>query len=104
MKKDFNKLLAGTDFETLEDAVAADIISAVPILGAVSDFMRVIDSEGKPQRILQTLDLIASPVPPVNIATPTNTIMYLNNKGILPVDLDRIENLIPRGLRKNNEQ
>lgn len=85
------QILIGVEHESLEDAIAADLASAVPILGAVSDFFRVLDSETKPRKALQVLDLIAEPVPVLNLITPTNTVIYLDKKGMLPFKLSKIE-------------
>lgn len=85
------QILIGVEHKSLEDAIAADLVSAVPIIGAVSDFMRVLDSETKPRKALQVLDLISSPVPLLDFVTPTNTIIYLDKKGRLPFKLSKID-------------
>ncbi len=86
-------ILAGNNFDSLEDAIAADLVSAIPIIGAVSDFFRVLDSDTRPQKALQAIDLITEPVPILDIVTPTNTFLYLNSKGLLPVPLEKIDDL-----------
>lgn len=88
------KILTGTDFATLEDAIAADLTSAVPIIGGITDFLRLLDSESRPQKALQALDMITSPLPFSDLVTPTNTLIYLDKRGFLPMKLDRIEELI----------
>lgn len=86
-------IVVGTKFDRIEDALAADIVSGIPVIGAVSDFFRLLDSESRPQKALQALDMIASPLPVIDIFTPTNTLIYLDEKGFLPVKLDKIEEL-----------
>lgn len=90
MSTDFRKILTGTDFDTLEDAIAADLVSAIPVVGTVSDFLRLLESESKPQKALQALDMITSPLPFADIFTPTNTLLYLDKKGQLPVPIDEV--------------
>lgn len=95
--KRVNKILTGTEFDRIEDAIAADLVSSLPIVGAVSDFMRLIDSESRPQKALQALDMIAEPVPIINLVTPTNTLLYLDKKGVLPVRLEKIDSIMKSG-------
>lgn len=95
-KERLRGIIVGTDHDSLEDAVAADLVSAIPIVGAISDFFRVVESESKPQKVLQTLDLISEPVPLINVITPTNTIMYLEKNGMLPFKFeDGISGILP---------
>jgi len=97
---DFKKLMSGTDFDTIEDAMAADLVSAIPLIGTISDFSRLLDSETRPQKALQALDMITSPIPLFDLVTPTNTIIYLNKKGLLPVELEKIDNIFKNLLNK----
>lgn len=90
-------ILTGTDFDRIEDAIAADLVSAIPIIGAASDFMRLLDSESRPQKALQAIDLITSPLPIVDVFTPTNTLLYLDKRGLLPVKIERIEEIMKFG-------
>lgn len=87
-----NNVLSGTKFDSIEDAIAADLVSAVPIIGAVSDFLRVLDSDTRPQKVLQMADFITEPVPLLSVVTPTNTLLYLDSKGILPFKFDEADN------------
>lgn len=96
----FKKLVSGTDFDTIEDAMAADLVSAIPFIGAISDFSRLIDSESRPQKALQALDMITSPIPLFELVTPTNTILYLNKKGMLPFEIEKIDNVFKNLLSK----
>ena len=89
--------MVGTDFDSIEDALAADITSAVPIIGGITDFLRLLDSESRPQKALQVLDMITSPLPFSDIFTPTNTLIYLNKKGLLPFELERIDQMMRLG-------
>ena len=99
-KERVKNVLVGSDFNTIEDAIAADLVSALPIIGAASDFFRLIDSESRPQKALQALDMIAEPVPIINLITPTNTLLYLDKKGFLPFKLDKINELMKIGKGK----
>lgn len=100
---DTEQILIGTEHKTLEDAVAADLVSAIPIVGALSDFIRLLDADTRPRKALQTLDLLAEPIPILNIVTPTNTLIYLDKKGLLPMKLEELEAFLPpkaNGVRK----
>ena len=97
MDERFKKIMVGTDFDSIEDALAADITSAVPIIGGITDFLRLLDSESRPQKALQVLDMITSPLPFSDIFTPTNTLIYLNKKGLLPFELERIDQMMRLG-------
>lgn len=96
MNERLKNIVSGTEFNRIEDAIAADLVSAVPIIGAFSDFMRLIDSESRPQKALQAIDMISEPVPLLNIITPTNTLLYLDKKGVLPLKLDKIDDFIKK--------
>ncbi len=88
------KIITGTDFDSIEDAIAADLVSAIPIVGAVTDFFRLLDSESRPQKALQAVDMLLEPVPIINLVTPTNTLVYLDKRGLLPVKLDKIDKIM----------
>ena len=90
-------ILIGTEHNTIEDAIAADLVSALPIVGAMTDFFRLLDSESRPQKALQALDMIAEPVPIINLITPTNTLVYLDKRGLLPFKLEKIDEIIKPG-------
>ncbi len=90
-KPDASQIIAGTEHKTLEDAIAADLFSAVPILGAVTDFLRVLDSDTRPQKALQVVDMLTEPIPIFNVVTPTNTLLFLDKKGFLPVPLEELD-------------
>jgi hypothetical protein len=91
-----NEILIGIEHETLEDAIAADIISAVPVLGGLSDFFRLMETEKRPRKLLQAVDLITSPLPGSDLLTPTNTLIFLDKKGMLPVELSKISGLFDK--------
>jgi len=97
MNKRTKDILIGTDHATIEDAIAADITSALPIFGAIGDFLRLLDSESRPQKALQALDMITSPLPLSDVITPTNTLLYLNKKGLLPFELEKMDEMIRPG-------
>lgn len=104
-KPDIEQIMRGVEHETLEDAIAADLVSGIPFVGAVTDFLRLIDSGTKPRRVLQSVDLLSSPLPFSDVFTPTNTIAYLDKNGILPFKLDELntltEKLLPMKVLKN---
>ncbi len=104
-KPDVEQIMRGVEHETIEDAIAADLVSGLPFIGAFTDFLRLIDSGTKPRRALQALDLVTSPVPILDQLTFTNTLLYLDKKGMLPVELDKInlftEKLLPMRRNKN---
>lgn len=93
----FRNIISGSNHEKIEDAIAADLVSALPIIGSISDFLRLIDSESRPQKVLQALDLITSPIPVADVFTPTNTLLYLNKKGALPFDLEKLDKIMKIG-------
>lgn len=97
MNERFNKIMVGTDFDSIEDAIAADLTSAVPIIGGITDFLRLLDSESRPQKALQAIDMITSPLPFSDIVTPTNTLIYLDKRGLLPFKLEKIDEIIKPG-------
>lgn len=97
MDERFKKVMVGTDFDSIEDAIAADLVSALPIVGAVTDFFRLLDSESRPQKALQAIDMITSPLPFVDFVTPTNTLLYLDKRGFLPMKLEKIEDMMKIG-------
>lgn len=97
MNRRTRDILISTNHNTIEDAIAADLTSAVPIVGAITDFLRLLDSESRPQKALQALDMITSPLPLSDIITPTNTLLYLDKRGFLPFKLEQIEEIMKSG-------
>lgn len=90
-------ILVGTKHDSIEDAIAADLVSALPIIGAVTDFFRLLDSESRPKKALQAIDMLTSPIPFVDLITPTNTLFYLDGKGMLPFELKKIDDMMKFG-------
>lgn len=82
--------MTGTEHKTLQDAIAADLVSAIPVIGGISDFIRVLESETRPQKALQALDFVTEPIP---LITPTNTILYLDRNKMLPIPLETIDKI-----------
>ena len=97
MNERFKKILVGTEHNTIEDAIAADLTSAVPIIGGITDFFRLLDSESRPKKALQAIDMLSNPLPFSDLVTPTNTLLYLDKKGLLPVKLEKIDELFKFG-------
>lgn len=89
-KPDIKQIMTGTEHKTIQDAIAADIVSAIPVIGAVSDFLRILDSDTRPQKALQSIDFITEPIP---LITPTNTILYLDRNKLLPIPIEDIDKL-----------
>lgn len=89
---DINRVLFSSDHASFEEAVAADIVSALPIIGGVSDFFRAADADTQRKRVLQILDLLAEPLPIINVLTPTNMLLYLDKTG--KIDLSVLEAVI----------
>lgn len=89
-----DNIVSGTKHDSLEEAIAADIVSSLPVAGIISDFVRVTNSKTRPRRTLQTFDLISSPIPIMDLFTPTNSLIYLNDNGKLPIKLEEIDEFI----------
>lgn len=86
---DIDRVLFSSDHNSLNEAIIADLVSAIPIVGAVGDFFRSVNANTERKRVLQILDLITEPLP---LITPTNTLLYLDKTG--QIDLKFIEQLI----------
>lgn len=84
---DLNRVLFSSDHASLNEAVLADIVSAIPIIGEIGDFFRAVEAKSERKRVLQIFDLISGPLP-----TPTNTILFLDKTGT--IDLSFIEDVI----------
>lgn len=67
-------------FDSIEDAIAADLVSSVPVIGAITDFFRLLDSKSRPKKALQAIDMLTSPLPLFDFVTPTNTLLYLDKR------------------------
>lgn len=84
---DIERVLFSSDHHSLNEAVLADIISAIPVVGEIGDFFRAVEANTERKRVLQIFDLISGPLP-----TPTNTILFLDKTG--KIDLSFIESVI----------
>ena len=84
---DISRVLFSSDHNSLNEAILADLVSALPVVGEIGDFFRAVDSRTERQRVLQIFDLISGPLP-----TPTNTILYLDKTG--QIDLGFLEDVI----------
>ena len=84
-------VLMGANHKNLFEAILADIVDAIPIIGDISNFFRIIDAANNPdvavrrrvtaQLIDFVLGLLPSPIGTIlDILTPTNTIMYLRKE------------------------
>ncbi len=89
---DIDRVLFSSDHASLNEAILADVVSALPVVGAIGDFFRAAEANTQRKRVLQMLDLIAEPLPIINILTPTNTLLYLDKTG--KIDLKFIEELM----------
>lgn len=76
--------LFGVNHETLPQALIADLVDIVPILGEVSGVTRVRLSDSKQRRFLQGLDLAVDAIPVIgpiaDILLPANTLMFLDRE------------------------
>jgi len=82
------RILASSKHESLAEAVLADLIDAIPIIGDLTNLLRVMDAyERKDDLVLalQTGDLLGGFPPGIgeifDILSPTNTIAYIVRKG-----------------------
>lgn len=81
-------IISSPRHENLTSAVAADIVDVIPIVGDVTNALRVINSftedESDRTKALQTLDMLVGVLPGIgtlaDLITPTNTIVYLMDK------------------------
>jgi len=82
------RILFSAEHDSFAEAILADLVDAIPILGDLTNVMRVKDAMDKnlPDRtvLLQLGDLVGGIIPVVgdifDIITPTNTITYLLRK------------------------
>lgn len=84
---DIERVLFSSDHNSLHEAILADIVSALPVVGEIGDFFRAVEAKSERKRVLQIFDLISGPLP-----TPTNTILFLDKTG--KIDLRFIEDII----------
>ena len=90
MKDDVRRvwdIVSSSRHDRMEDALLADLLDAVPIIGDFANAARVKDAvENQPGRVVvvQAVDFVAGLVPVVgdivDLITPTNTISYLLRK------------------------
>ena len=82
------RVLASAKHESLDEALLADFIDSLPIIGDITNAMRVADAIDKKMPdyliIMQAGDLILG-IPPIigeifDILSPTNTLAYLLRK------------------------
>jgi len=82
------RILFSAEHDSFAEAILADLVDVIPILGDLTNVMRVKDAMDKnlPDRtvLLQLGDLVGGIIPVVgdifDIITPTNTITYLLRK------------------------
>ncbi|MFH0904243.1 MAG: hypothetical protein V1854_03535 [Methanobacteriota archaeon] len=84
---DIERVLFSSDHNSLNEAILADIVSALPVVGEIGDFFRAVEAKSERKRVLQIFDLISGPLP-----TPTNTILFLDKTG--KIDISFIEDVI----------
>lgn len=84
---DIERVLFSSDHNSLNEAILADLVSALPVVGEIGDFFRAVEANTQRKRVLQIFDLISGPLP-----TPTNTILYLDKTG--KIDLSFIEDAV----------
>lgn len=96
-RMDINRVLFGSDFETVEEAIAADLLSGIPVLGGIGDFFRVTNADTKRKRALQMLDAISGSIPVIGQLTFTNTLLYLDKTG--KIDLSKVDEFLQAAQR-----
>ena len=82
------RILFSAEHDSFAEVILADLVDVIPILGDLTNVMRVKDAMDKnlPDRtvLLQLGDLVGGIIPVVgdifDIITPTNTITYLLRK------------------------
>jgi len=87
------KVLIGVNQDELIDAVIADVLDIIPVVGDFTNLMRVYDSaktgtpyEKKRRLASQLVDMVAGVLPDpigtvLDVITPTNTLLYLEKTG-----------------------
>lgn len=90
---DIARVLFSSDHASLNEAILADILSALPVVGEIGDFFRAVEAKTERRRVLQIFDLISGPLP-----TPTNTILFLDKTG--KIDLSFIEDIVKTATMK----
>ena len=83
----FCKIMFGTNQKNLQNAILADIIDAIPIIGDVSNVSRIMNSStgkyvNKKRLSLRTFDLLGDAIGGglLDLLLPSNTIIYLEGK------------------------
>lgn len=89
---DINRVLFASDFANIREAIAADIVSGIPIIGEITDFLRVTNADTKRKRSLQFLDALTDPIPILGQITFTNTLLHLDKEG--KIDLKVVDNIL----------
>lgn len=86
-----------TTHESLDEAIAADVIDVIPIAGDYANALRVVDAaqQKDPLRFgLQTGDMILGAVPVIgfigDLLTPTNTLVFILKKQKLEKKLEKM--------------
>lgn len=78
------QVIFGVNHTTLPQALIADLVDAIPILGEVSGVTRVRLSDSKQRRFLQGLDLAIDAVPVIgpiaDVFLPANTLMFIDRE------------------------
>lgn len=90
---DLNRVLFSSDHASLNEAMLADLVSALPVVGEIGDFFRAVHANTQRKKVLQILDLISGPLP-----TPTNTLLFLDKTG--KIDLSFIENMMALTMKR----
>jgi hypothetical protein len=75
----------GVDHKTISQAIVADIIDAIPLIGEVSSVSRIRQSEDSSRRALQGVDLAVDVFPPpfgtiAELLLPANTIWFIEQE------------------------
>ena len=88
-KERMQKILLGVKHNELKDAIIADLVDVIPIVGDISNVSRVVQEKGKTHKSRQIVDFLGGALPDpiggaIDFLTPTNTIKYLSRGHLTP--------------------
>ena len=83
------RIFTKAEHESIGEAITADIVDAIPIIGTITDFARISDLEHREGTAydLAFISYLIDAIPVLgdiaDIIAPTNTLLYLfKNKGV----------------------
>lgn len=94
------EILVGTGQDELRQAIAADLVDIIPLVGDAANVLRIQDASRKggdfPRKRIsgQLVDFIGGAIPVIgdifDALTPTNTLSWLEAHGISPTDAQTV--------------